>query len=291
MKLRDPRLIRAAAVLAAWVIRAWMATVRVKVVNLDGDDHPADADVARYIYAFWHESLLAPVRFRARVRVLISKHADGELIALAAQRLGFGVVRGSTTRGGGGALVELWDCSRRAHLVFTPDGPRGPRRRVQPGVIVLASRSGLPVVPVGIGYARAWRARSWDRFAVPRPFSACVVVAGPAVRVPPDLGRDALDDYRRRVEGGMLEATATAERLAAGAGRRPGPHRAGWRRGPRTGATPNQGRDGTRCWTDRRSAGPWPRCSRRRPASPARTSPTTRHFRTGSGSTRSTCSA
>jgi lysophospholipid acyltransferase (LPLAT)-like uncharacterized protein len=235
MKLRNPWLIRVAAVAAAALIRVWMATVRVRVVNLDAAEHPADADRERYIYAFWHETLLAPVRFRARVRVLISKHADGELIARACQYLGFGVVRGSTTRGGGEALVALWDCSRRAHLVFTPDGPRGPRRRVQPGMIILAARSGLPVVPVGIAFTRAWRARSWDRFAVPRPFSACVGVVGEAVRVPAEVDRAGVEHYRQLVEGRMLQATDTAERLAVADPPR-GPHRG--RRGvARTGPT------------------------------------------------------
>ena len=225
MKLRNPRLIRVIAVLAAALIRLWMATIRYRIVNHDTAEHPADADQARFIYAFWHETLLAPVKFRARVRVLISKHADGELIAQAAQRLGFGTVRGSTTRGGGGALVELWDCSQSAHLVFHPDGPRGPRRTVQPGMIVLASRAGLPIVPVGVGYSRCWRARSWDRFAVPRPFCRCVFVAAPAVTVPPDVDRNGLQEYRRLVEQRMLEATAEAETLAvAGLRRRSGPH-------------------------------------------------------------------
>ena len=223
MKLRNPRLIRVVAVFVAVVVRLWMATVRVRVVNGDDAEHPADADRARYIYAFWHEALLAAVTFKARVRVLISKHADGELIARVCQCLGIGVVRGSTNRGGVGAMVELWDCSRQAHLVFTPDGPRGPRRKVQPGVIMLASRSGLPVVPVGVGFSRAWRARSWDRSAVPKLFSTCVCVAGKAIQVPPDVDRDGLEHYRRLVEGSMLDATETAERLAAGGLR--GPHR------------------------------------------------------------------
>lgn len=215
MKLRNPRLIRAVSVIAAGLIWAWMTTVRVRIVNRDGADHPADADRERYVYAFWHEALLAPVKFKARVRVLISKHADGELIARVCRCLGIGVVRGSTNRGGGGALVELWDCSRRSHLVFTPDGPRGPRRKVQPGLVMLAARSGLPVVPVGIGFSRAWRARSWDRTAVPKPFSTCVYVAGAAIRVPPEVDRDGLEHYRRLVEDALLAATADAERLAA----------------------------------------------------------------------------
>ena len=223
MKLRNPRLIAVAAFVAALLIKAWMTTVRYRIMNLDDHDHPADADQERFLYAFWHETLLGPVKFRARVRVLISQHADGELIAQAAQRLGFGVVRGSTTRGGGGALAQLWDCSQSSHLVFTPDGPRGPRRRVQFGMIFLASRSGLPIVPIGIGYSRCWRARSWDKFAIPKPFCRSVFVAAKSVHVPEGLDRDELEHYRALVEARMLEATEIAEREAASP-RIPRPH-------------------------------------------------------------------
>jgi lysophospholipid acyltransferase (LPLAT)-like uncharacterized protein len=232
-------LIRVVAVLVAGLIRVWMATARLRVENRDDDHHPADADRARFIYAFWHESLLAPVKFKARVRVLISRHADGELIARACGYLGFGVVRGSTTRGGAAALVELWDCSQRSHLVFTPDGPRGPRRQVQPGMIMLAARSGLPVIPVGIGFSRAWRAGSWDRFALPKPFCTCVCVAGQAIRVPAEIDREGLEHYRRVIEERMLEATDDAERLAAGG--RHGPHRS---RNTRADAGLTEGRPG-----------------------------------------------
>lgn len=214
MKIRNPRLIRVAAFLGAVLIWTWMATVRYRLINRVADIHPADADHVRFIYAFWHESLLAPVRFKARARVLISKHADGELIAQAAQWLGVGVVRGSTTRGGGEALVELLDCSARSHLIFTPDGPRGPRRRIQPGMIILASRSGLPIVPVGVAYTHAWRVKSWDRFAIPKPFCRCFFVAGEAIRLPDDLDRAGIEHYRTLVEARMHEATDAAERQA-----------------------------------------------------------------------------
>ena len=214
MKIRNPRLIRVVAFLAAVLIRTWMATVRYRLINRDADTHPADADQSRFIYAFWHESLLAPVRFKARVRVLISKHADGELIAQAAQWLGVGVVRGSTTRGGGEALVELWDRSTRSHLIFTPDGPRGPRRRIQPGIIIMASRSGLPIVPLGVAYTRAWRAKSWDKFAIPKPFCRCYFVAGEAIRLPENLDRAGVEHYRALVEARMCEVTQDAERQA-----------------------------------------------------------------------------
>jgi hypothetical protein len=97
-------------------------------------------------------------------------------------------------------------------------------------MVVLAARSGLPIVPVGIGFSRAWRAKSWDRFAVPKPFSHCVYVADAAVHVPPDVGRDGVEHYRQLVEQRMLDATAAAEHLARG-----GPHRS--RRGAATPAT------------------------------------------------------
>jgi 1-acyl-sn-glycerol-3-phosphate acyltransferase len=83
-------------------------------------------------------------------------------------------------------------------------------------MVMLASRAGLPIVPVGVGYSRAWRARSWDRFALPRPFSRIVFVAGESVRVPADADREGLDHYRRLVEERMLQATEVAERLAEG---------------------------------------------------------------------------
>ncbi len=237
MKLRNPWLIRVVAALAALLIRLWMATVRVRIVNRDDTSHPADAGQVRFVYAFWHESLLAPVKFKARVRVLISKHADGELIAQACHYLGFGVVRGSTTRGGGGALVELWHCSRQSHLVFTPDGPRGPRRRIQPGMIIMAAHSGLPIVAVGIGFARAWRAGSWDRFAVPKPFSKCFYVAAKAIHIPAGIDREGVEHYRRLVEESLLGATGDAERLAENGLSRP--HR---RRGAAE-AVSNESRD------------------------------------------------
>src|SRR5436305_1515519 len=199
MKLRSPWLIRPLALLAAGLIRAWMATVRKRFFALDGREHPADVYRQRYLYAFWHEDVLVLTSIPAKIRVLISQHADGELIARTAHHLGKGAVRGSTTRGGHQALLELLAAGRRSHLGVTPDGPRGPRRRVQMGLVFLAAQAGLPVVAVGVGYTRAWRARSWDRFAVPLPGGAAVCVFTEPIRVPAKLSRPQLEAYRRLV--------------------------------------------------------------------------------------------
>jgi lysophospholipid acyltransferase (LPLAT)-like uncharacterized protein len=215
MKIRHPRLISTAAFLGALFARLLLATLRYRVFTADGREHPADPGRERFLYVFWHESLLAPASRPAKVNVLISLHADGELITQVCRWLGIGVVRGSTNRRGGGAVLEMLRRSRDAHLAITPDGPRGPRRQVQTGAVYIASKTGLPIVPIGVGFSRAWRARSWDRFAVPRPFSRIHGVVGDPIHVPDNLGRDELEHYRRLVEERLLAATAAAEQWAA----------------------------------------------------------------------------
>jgi lysophospholipid acyltransferase (LPLAT)-like uncharacterized protein len=214
MKLRNPRLIHLLGLLAAFLVRLWMGTLRYRIISADGQAHPTDARRQRYIYALWHEDILFPTRFHERVHALVSQHADGELVAQICKGLRYGVVRGSATRGGMAALLKLLRASRRTHLVLTLDGPRGPRRHVQTGLVYLASRSELPVILLGVGYSHAWRAHSWDRFAVPCPWSEAVCVTAPPLMVPPGLDRAGLEHYRRRIEDQLLAATAAAERLA-----------------------------------------------------------------------------
>jgi hypothetical protein len=97
------------------------------------------------------------------------------------------------------------------HLGFTPDGPKGPRRRVQVGMIYIASRTGLPIVPCGYGFTHAWKLSSWDRFTIPRPFSRIVGVVCEPIHIPAELDRNELERWRIRVEEAFLKATADAE--------------------------------------------------------------------------------
>ncbi len=111
-------------------------------------------------------------------------------------------------------LLDLLREGEGSHLALTPDGPRGPRRRLQPGLIFLASHAGFPIVPVGIGFTRAWRAKSWDRFAIPRPFSTITAVLADPIVIPRDLDNQGLERCRIQVEESLLGATQAAERWA-----------------------------------------------------------------------------
>jgi lysophospholipid acyltransferase (LPLAT)-like uncharacterized protein len=215
MKIRHPLLIRLASLAGAVLVRLLLATVRKRVVFAGDCLHPADPEKGRFIYAFWHDSLLAVATQQAKVNVLISLHADGEIISQVCRALGIGVVRGSTTRRGGAALLEMLHRGRDAHLAITPDGPRGPRRQFQVGAVYVASRTALPIVPIGIGFSRAWRAGSWDRFAVPAPFSTAYGVVGAPLSVPPDLDRAGLECYRALAQSRLLAVTEAAEAWAA----------------------------------------------------------------------------
>ena len=216
MKLRSPWLIKCVGLMGASILRAWMGTVRTRLDFRSSGVHPVAPSPQRYIYAFWHETMLVAAMFRARASLLISQHADGEIIAQVARHFRVEAVRGSSTRGGASAVLQMIEASRRTHLVVTPDGPRGPRRKVQKGAIYLAARTGLPLVGFGAGFSHAWRARSWDRFAVPLPFSTVCLVGCQPLHVPPEADGTAIELYRSEFEARLLQATHDAENWAAG---------------------------------------------------------------------------
>lgn len=215
MKLRSPILIRVFAAVLASAIWCWSRTLRVRVTSVDGQQHPIDPQQSKYFYAFWHEGLLGPLTTACRIKMLISQHSDGELIAQICEWLSVGVIRGSTSRGGCEALQALIaENQTQTHLGITPDGPRGPRRKLQMGMIWVASVTGLPIVLLGIGFSKAWRMGSWDSFAVPKPGSTVCGVLSAPIRIPAELDRAGLEIWRLRVEAKLLEMTAQAEAWA-----------------------------------------------------------------------------
>ena len=217
MRLNHPFITNSAGLLATCLIRRWMATLDCRWALYDRSVDPAlDVPDRRRLYLFWHEYVLLPLdrRGHANLTMLLSRHRDAEILSRVAHHLGFGVVRGSTFDGASASLRELIRTSRRSHLTMTPDGPRGPRRVMATGPIYLASKLGLPIVPMGYGYDRPWRMGSWDRFAIPRPWSRARCVMGPEMILPRKLDRDGLEHYRLEVERMVTRLTIAAETWA-----------------------------------------------------------------------------
>lgn len=220
IKLRDPRLVRAAGWAGARAVRGLIRTLRLEYRSLGPVVAPVTAvpPGPRYAYAMWHEYvLIAPVAFgHPDIAGLISGHADGQLIVPLIESAGMGTVFGSSTRGGVEAVRQLLNgTAGRRHLVATVDGPRGPRRVIQPGLIYVASRVGMSVVPMGVGYERPWRLNSWDRMAIPKPCLRAKALFGVPVPVPPGLRTKDLEHYRLIVQAEMDRLTVAAERWAA----------------------------------------------------------------------------
>jgi lysophospholipid acyltransferase (LPLAT)-like uncharacterized protein len=145
------------------------------------------------IGALWHNRLAVAMRVwkwgqarrpSAGLAALVSASRDGGLLARIFERFGVRPVRGSSSRRGAQALLELTSALRdNFHAAITPDGPRGPKYAVQPGIISLAQLTGVPILPAGIHIRRKWSLKSWDTFQVPFPFTRCDVVFGRAIYV------------------------------------------------------------------------------------------------------------
>ncbi len=194
--------IRCSGFLASEAIRAWMGTLDYRALCYDRSVDPQLGCQQPRIYLLWHENILMPLYLRGHcdLAMLLSRHRDANILARVAYHLGFDCVRGSTNRGATTAIRELARRGRKMHLAITPDGPRGPRRHCAQGPIYLASKLQLPLVPLGFGFDRPWRTKSWDRFAIPRPFSRARAVMGPALTIPSHLDRDEIENCRRRIE-------------------------------------------------------------------------------------------
>lgn len=191
---------------AAWIARggSWLLRLLGWTWRIEEIDGEGWRDVRRsgkpVIFALWHGQLL-PLLYKHRregVVIMISEHGDGELVARIAERLGYGTVRGSTSRGAARALLESARTVEQGHdLAITPDGPRGPAKSIAAGALVIAQRSRAPIIPIGVVAPKAWHAKSWDSFMIPRPFARVRVAYGPPVYVTRGDARAATEDASR----------------------------------------------------------------------------------------------
>ena len=194
--------------LAYRLIRLYTLTLRLRIESEAGWRAHLEGG-GTVLLCCWHQQFFAAIRHYRTYRhyrpsLMISRSADGELIAAVARRTGWRAVRGSSSRGGRSALAKMIRAVREsrfgAHVV---DGPKGPAFRVKPGLIRLAHRAGAAVVPFYVTADRAWYARSWDRFMLPKPFARVVLRFGDPIELPPTNDAEEFERQRRQVEAVM----------------------------------------------------------------------------------------
>ena len=192
-----------------WLLRIWERTLRYEVDDRAGLLAKQASESG--IGAVWHNRLLIMPLVLKRFfphrqgAALISASRDGGWIAALVQRIGFDVVRGSSSRQGAIAMLQLSDVLAGGRdVVITPDGPRGPVYVLGPGIVLLAQKSGAVVFPLNLEYSSCWRVKSWDRFILPRPFSKVRVILGPPHQVATTSSEQEFEMERLRLQNAMM---------------------------------------------------------------------------------------
>ena len=190
-------------------MRFWEATLRYEVIDDAGIiGNPSK----RMIGASWHNRLLMlPLALHRFIgdhpgSALVSASRDGAWIAELVKKAGFGVVRGSSSRQGVGAVLQMSDeLASGRDVVISPDGPRGPAYQVSPGIIFLAQKTGIPVMPMHLEYSSFWRLKSWDGFFLPKPFSKTRMTFGKLHYVRPTSTDEDFEGERSALENALME--------------------------------------------------------------------------------------
>ena len=177
------------------------------------DKHDAVNTARGVIGLAWHNRLLffapsMPRPIRKCTMAVVSASRDGQYIADFIKQFGVGSLRGSSSRRGANALLgAIHAINEKKNVVFTPDGPRGPRYVLKPGPIMLACKCGAPILPVALNASRYWQIKSWDGFQIPKPGAKLTMIIGEPIHIPADLDADGIEKWRKIVETSMNSIT------------------------------------------------------------------------------------
>lgn len=196
-----------------FVIDLLFSTVRIEFIDLEKARQEIES--GRCLVAFWHSRMLM-VSYVYKGRggaILVSRSNDGEMMAQVLERQGHNPVRGSTSRSSVRALSRLIKevKDKNCPAVIVPDGPRGPRFKVQPGIIALSQKTGYPIVPMSCSARRVKVFSSWDRFILPYPFNEGRVIYGEPISVPRELDPNVREMYRVRLEDELNRITKAVD--------------------------------------------------------------------------------
>ncbi len=206
--------IRIASILIFLLSRLLLLTYRIRVV---GQEHRAKAETLHqggsFCFALWHEQLFASILAHRgqKFAPLASLSSDGDIVTRVMKNYGFRTVRGSSSRGGPEARDQLVQVTEDGWFTaITVDGPRGPRRRVKGGIVDLARRTGVAVVPLTSTADRNWVMRSWDQFKIPKPFARIIVRYGEPIVVPADTQGLAFGHIKNQIRDGLANNESAA---------------------------------------------------------------------------------
>ena len=193
---------------------ALMSTLRISISGASRLQPILESPERAGLLVTWHDLTLVQLHtFRDKqIHVMMSHSRSGQIQAALWRLNGFPTVWGSTKKREGVRALREALRGLRENQVFalTPDGPKGPLHRCQPGIVYLASNAPAPVIPIAVAAARFWRLRTWDRYLIPKPFSRVHVHIGEALQVPPDLEREAIEEWQVRI----AEALDAAQNVA-----------------------------------------------------------------------------
>jgi lysophospholipid acyltransferase (LPLAT)-like uncharacterized protein len=197
------------------VIRVIGPTLKFEVLGGQQAGREYEPDLPPHIHAFWHRCIFSAAwKFRNRNVVLMNTtNFDGQWTRRVIERLGFGTAQGSSTRGGLRGLAAMAErLEEGLDVAFTIDGPRGPRYSAKPGPVMLARRTGRPIIVFHIGLERAWTLRkTWDLFQIPKPFTRAVAVISPPIQVPQDVSREGLEQKHQEMQKMLEQVRDVAE--------------------------------------------------------------------------------
>ncbi len=218
MKIRSPFLTKLAIAAFTRGVQLLFRTLRREFREETPGTNPYVASgEERFLYCVWHDSIIVPIFAGRHTRsaALVSRHHDGSYVAGILRIVGIPSVRGSSKHGGASAVRQMMTTAKDQHIVITPDGPRGPRRKMQSGIVFLASHTGRAIVPTAYACIRSWRIKgNWTDLLMPKPFTKIFLLAGEPVKVPPDLSREEVARYSALVQDAMDRLNIEVERMA-----------------------------------------------------------------------------
>lgn len=220
VKIRSEFLIAVLSRMMVLALRVLFMTCRIKKYLAVPEGVPDNQTGERcHTYSIWHDSLLVCIFITRRPKMiaLVGAHRDGSYVSQVLKAVGIRPIRGSSSKGGAKAIVEILERAEGHDVAMTPDGPRGPRREMKSGCAFISGHTGQPVLATSFTCTNAWHIKgSWTTLMVPKPFSTIYCLSGNPIAVPRNASRGQIELLTQQIQAEMDRVNALGERLASG---------------------------------------------------------------------------